>query len=173
MNTSQTFCSFAFGAIIILSGLANAGCVKAEITPLNVSLGDGPGQLGDVNGIWVTSCSNEGTFQDGYEISTLDLSDNTYKVTNKLFKDEVCADELGSSVEGGTFEILGPNSALSGAYDLAFTVLERSVPYEDEPSVEYGLMLLENETMYFSDDRGLNFESRPMTVNHKFGYKRK
>ncbi|MBK7961201.1 MAG: hypothetical protein IPK04_08300 [Bdellovibrionales bacterium] len=175
MKTSQIFGVFGFGFLLVMTTLVQTGCTANVTAPAVSPVGgpDGPKQLGNLNGTWETGCTHDAIVQNGDGSGTIEILGESYKFTMNFFEDEVCTKSMLSVTEEGTFKILGPSTALSGAYEIEFLIQKRSHFPDEAPHSEYGLILIENGAMYFSDSRSLISENPPDTVERKYFYKLK
>jgi hypothetical protein len=177
MKTSQIFGVYGFSLFLVVIAIAETGCVKASVTPPAVGVlkdpTDGPKPLGDLTGTWETGCTMDAVVQDGHGASVLEISNESYKLTTNIYLDDTCSSSMMSVTEEGTIKNLGASTALSGAYDIEFTIQKSSHAPNEEPHSEYGLMLIENGAMYFSSFRSLTSESRPSEVSRKYSFKKK
>lgn len=178
MKTSQIFRVFGFSLFLVVTGLVETSCMKASVTapaagPAPAPGPDEPKPLGDVGGIWDTGCTSDAVVQSGHGSATIEISGELYKFTTTFYSDDACANSVMSGTEEGAFKILGASAALVGAFDIEFFIQKSSQAPNEAPHSEYGLMLIENGAMYFSDYRSLTSDSRPSSVSRKYFFKKK
>ncbi|MBL7672575.1 MAG: hypothetical protein JNM39_19010 [Bdellovibrionaceae bacterium] len=172
IKTSQIFGVFGFSFFLVVTALVQAGCTANMTTPATAPE-DGPKPLGGLNGTWETGCTQNTIVQGGNGSGTIEISEQSYKVTLSSYSDADCTISVTSGTEEGTFKSLGPSASFAKAYDIEYLIQKSSFSSDAVPHFRYGLMLIENGAMYLSDGRTLTSDSRLSEVDRRYIYKLK
>lgn len=163
MKTSQLIV-LALASITLMT---NVACqVDLQAVDDNAVFDDN-GNPVKLDGIWETGCiadPNSSAYMEG----KLQFSDKDVKSEMKVFNDSTCSQVFYTDTAEGTFKVGVKSANLPGAYEVDY-----SLTFADgRKATYYDIVKIEGDTMFLGTYKGMNPQSRPISVDRSIGYKK-